>query len=181
MMLISKQYPPRVRYGLINQGLPVPLWLGLTEDGKVCRVHFAPKNAARSPIKSWQSTWPATDFIKDQSAIEAWWKKARKLKGLPPLLLVGTPFQALVWMTLLTIPQGETITYGELAERIGSPKAVRAVGTALGKNPVAFFLPCHRVVAKGGGLGGFAGGEALKRHLLQNEGAALQRPLTKLE
>ncbi|MFA6280294.1 MAG: methylated-DNA--[protein]-cysteine S-methyltransferase [Bdellovibrionales bacterium] len=174
MMLISKQHPPRVFYGLVSQGLPVPLWLGLTEDGKVCRVHFAPKNAARSPLKSWQSAWPSTAFIKDQRAVEVWWKKAMKLKSPPPILLVGTPFQALVCMTLLTIPAGETITYGELAERIGSPKAIRAVGAALGKNPVAFFLPCHRVVTKGG-LGGFAGGTTLKRHLLQSEGAKVLR------
>ena len=85
-----------------------------------------------------------------------------------PILLVGTDFQHRVWSALLDIPTGQTVTYGELAARIGKPKAARAVGTALGANPVPFFVPCHRVVAANG-LGGFTGGLDIKKRLLSIE------------
>src|SRR5699024_2824679 len=93
--------------------------------------------------------------------------------GRPPLLpaldLHGSAFDLEVWSALVTIPYGETITYGELAARIGKPSAARAVGSANGRNPVAILVPCHRVVASGGGLGGYAGGLARKRWLLAHE------------
>lgn len=83
----------------------------------------------------------------------------------------GTPFQRRVWSALRRIPSGRTISYAALAARIGHPRAVRAVGTANGRNPVAIVVPCHRVVATGGGLGGYGGGLAKKRWLLQHEGS----------
>lgn len=88
---------------------------------------------------------------------------------LPALDLHGSDFDLLVWNALTTIPWGETITYGELADRIGRPGAARAVGAANGRNPVAILVPCHRVVAAGGALGGYAGGLARKRWLLAHE------------
>jgi methylated-DNA-[protein]-cysteine S-methyltransferase len=92
-------------------------------------------------------------------------------------LLVGTAFQHKVWQALLTIKTGQTISYGELARRIKKPKAVRAVGTALGKNPVPVLLPCHRVIASNGSLGGFTGGLSLKKKLLEIEGHPAPYPL----
>lgn len=86
-----------------------------------------------------------------------------------PLDLTGTPFQLAAWHALATIPYGETVSYAEQAERIGRPTAVRAVGSANGRNPVAIVLPCHRVIATGGGLGGFGGGLEAKRTLLDLE------------
>ncbi len=86
--------------------------------------------------------------------------------------LGGTPFQRRVWEELRRIPPGKPITYGELARRIGQPDAVRAVGTANGRNPVAVVVPCHRVVAAGGGLGGYGGGLPRKRWLLAHEESA---------
>ncbi len=85
-----------------------------------------------------------------------------------PLDLRGTPFQKKVWQELLRIPYGETRSYHEVAHAIGEPSAARAVGGASGANPVALIVPCHRVVAARG-LGGYAGGLALKRHLLALE------------
>ena len=82
----------------------------------------------------------------------------------------GTPFQKKVWNALLGIPFGETRTYGELAEQIGSPAAVRAVGAANGKNPIAILGPCHRVIGSTGRLTGFAGGLEAKAILLRLEG-----------
>ena len=83
----------------------------------------------------------------------------------------GTPFQLSVWRALCAIPAGETISYAELARRVGRPKAVRAVGQANGANPVALVAPCHRVIASGLGLGGYGGGLDRKRWLLRHEGA----------
>jgi AraC family transcriptional regulator of adaptative response/methylated-DNA-[protein]-cysteine methyltransferase len=86
-----------------------------------------------------------------------------------PLDVRGTAFQQRVWRELQRIPRGETITYAELAARIGAPKAVRAVGTACGANPVALVVPCHRVVRADGTLGGYAWGLDRKVSLLRVE------------
>lgn len=86
-----------------------------------------------------------------------------------PLDVRGTAFQQRVWQELLRIPRGVTITYAELALRIGAPTAVRAVGTACGANPVALVIPCHRIVRADGGLGGYAWGVERKARLLQQE------------
>ncbi|WP_414636134.1 methylated-DNA--[protein]-cysteine S-methyltransferase [Amycolatopsis sp.] len=86
-----------------------------------------------------------------------------------PLALHGTPFQRRVWAELREIPFGETISYRELAERIGRPTASRAVGLANGRNPVSIIVPCHRVVGAGGDLTGYGGGVERKRHLLDFE------------
>ena len=88
-----------------------------------------------------------------------------------PLALHGTPFQRIVWDALREIPYGETISYGELAERISRPSAVRAVGLANGRNPVSIVVPCHRVVGSTGSLTGYGGGIERKRHLLALETA----------
>lgn len=85
--------------------------------------------------------------------------------------LRATPFQRAVYEALLAIPYGETRTYAEIARAVGRPRAVRAVGAANGANPLPLVVPCHRVVASGGKLGGFGGGLALKRRLLAMEHA----------
>ncbi|MFK3734526.1 methylated-DNA--[protein]-cysteine S-methyltransferase [Streptomyces sp. NPDC088090] len=89
-----------------------------------------------------------------------------------PLRLEGTPFQLRVWERLRLIPYGETRTYGELAEELGSPGASRAVGLANGRNPVSVIVPCHRVIGSGGGLTGYGGGLDRKRRLLAFESGA---------
>ncbi|MDX3577154.1 MULTISPECIES: methylated-DNA--[protein]-cysteine S-methyltransferase [unclassified Streptomyces] len=88
------------------------------------------------------------------------------------LRLHGTPFQRSVWAGLRAIPYGETRTYGELAEALGSPGASRAVGLANGKNPIGIIVPCHRVIGAGGGLTGYGGGLHRKRRLLDFESGA---------
>ena len=87
--------------------------------------------------------------------------------------VAGTPFQRKVWNALLTIPFGETRSYGEIARQIGSPDAVRAVGAANGRNPVSIVTPCHRVIGSTGKLTGFGGGLDAKARLLALEGATL--------
>jgi methylated-DNA-[protein]-cysteine S-methyltransferase len=86
-----------------------------------------------------------------------------------PLDLEGTEFQQRVWKAVSGVPYGQTRSYAQIATTIGSPAAVRAVGAANGANPVAIIVPCHRVVASGGGLGGYGGGLELKRRLLALE------------
>lgn len=86
-----------------------------------------------------------------------------------PLRLSGTPFQRRVWQELRQIPYGETISYGELAERVGNPAASRAVGMANGRNPVGIIVPCHRVVGANGSLTGYGGGLGRKEQLLALE------------
>jgi len=88
-----------------------------------------------------------------------------------PLDAQGTPFQKAVWQALLQIPSGTTSSYGEVAQRAGAPRAVRAVGAAIGRNPLSIVIPCHRVLGRDGSLTGYAGGLARKQHLLQLEGA----------
>ncbi len=96
----------------------------------------------------------------------------KKPKRLPPLdLSAGTAFQQAVWSALAAIPPGETRTYTAIAQAIGRPNAVRAVGGACGANPIPVLVPCHRVLAAGGRLGGFSGGLDWKRRLLAREGA----------
>jgi len=92
----------------------------------------------------------------------------------------GTDFQRLVWRGLCEIPYGETISYGELAERIGAPGAARAVGLANGSNPIAVIIPCHRVIGADGSLTGYGGGLDRKRTLLALEGALAVQSLDAL-
>ncbi|HEU5261984.1 MAG TPA: methylated-DNA--[protein]-cysteine S-methyltransferase [Gemmatimonadales bacterium] len=90
-----------------------------------------------------------------------------------PLSPAGTPFQRRVWDALRAIPYGTTVSYGELARRLGDRRTTRAVGAANGKNPIPIIVPCHRVVGARGELTGFGGGLDRKRWLLEHEGAAL--------
>jgi len=91
-----------------------------------------------------------------------------------PLDLQGSRFQMQVWSTLRQIPAGKVATYGDIAARIGRPRGARAVGQACGSNPVVLFVPCHRVVAANGGLGGFGSGLDLKEELLRHEGVSFR-------
>ncbi len=88
-----------------------------------------------------------------------------------PTDVKGTPFQEAIWGALREIPYGETCTYSDIAEKIGKPAAVRAVGTAIGGNPVLMTVPCHRVIGKNGAITGYRGGIAMKEHLLELEKA----------
>jgi methylated-DNA-[protein]-cysteine S-methyltransferase len=91
--------------------------------------------------------------------------------------LRGTAFQRDVWTALRAIPPGETVSYRDIAEAVGRPDATRAVGNAVGSNPVAIVVPCHRVIRTSGGLGGFGGGLDRKRWLLAHEGARRDEPV----
>jgi methylated-DNA-[protein]-cysteine S-methyltransferase len=105
---------------------------------------------------------------------EAYFRGEIRALEAVPWRASGTAFQLKVWETLCTIPAGETLSYAGLAERIGRPSAVRAVGLANGANPVAVVVPCHRVVGTNGSLTGYGGGLPRKRWLLGHEGASFR-------
>lgn len=90
--------------------------------------------------------------------------------ALPLDLASGTPFQQSVWQALLAIPNGQTTSYGDISRRVGKPSAFRAVGAAIGRNPISVIVPCHRVIGAGGSLTGYAGGLHRKTALLKLEG-----------
>ena len=99
----------------------------------------------------------------------------RQVFDIPLDLSTGTPFQQKVWEALLKIPYGKTISYAQLANHIGQPTACRAVANANGKNPISLIIPCHRVIASDGKLGGYTGGIEIKQTLLDIEQASYQR------
>ena len=107
--------------------------------------------------------------------LDAYFQGRRRTFAVP-LAPAGTPFQQRVWAELREIPFGATASYGEIAARIGNPRACRAVGMANHRNPIAILIPCHRVVGRSGSLVGYAGGLDIKRALLELEGAAQRRP-----
>ena len=161
MKLIEKSTAPsKVTWGIVSSPTG-KLVIGVSEKNQICRLTFLRDQKAADVIAEWQAAWPHTVF-----------KGGAKLTNFTklPILLVGTPFQHSVWRTMAKIPSGSVTTYGEIAHYIGSPKASRAVGAACGANPVPYLIPCHRVIAGDGGLGGFSSGLAIKKKLLKAEG-----------
>lgn len=102
--------------------------------------------------------------------LEEYTEGSRKEFHLDLDIQIGTPFQQSVWQTLLTIPFGQTQHYGAIADGINNPKAVRAVGGAIGRNPISIVIPCHRIIGKNGSLTGYSGGIDVKKKLLAIEG-----------
>ena len=111
----------------------------------------------------------ASDVTREaRRQLDAYFRRERRTFDVP-LLFAGSDFQQGVWRELLTIPYGETISYGEMARRLGRPRAVRAVANANGANAISIFAPCHRVVGSDGSLTGYGGGVEAKRFLLALE------------
>ncbi|WP_439112684.1 methylated-DNA--[protein]-cysteine S-methyltransferase [Hydrogenophaga sp.] len=130
-------------------------------------------NQRHLPADSLVQSWPAdASHPMLQAAVQQltrYWAGELNPFDLPLDLSGGTPFQQSVWQALRTIPAGQTLRYGELATQIGRPAAVRAVGTAIGRNPLSIVVPCHRVVGADGSLTGYAGGLDRKAALLRLE------------
>jgi AraC family transcriptional regulator of adaptative response/methylated-DNA-[protein]-cysteine methyltransferase len=138
-------------------------------DHRICFLSFIKTKNDSDSLKHFQKKWPATKFTRDDAAIAKYAAKIFKHEGARPsldLLLSGTEFQMKVWNALLAIPEGKTSSYAAIARAIHAPKAVRAVGTACGKNSVPFLIPCHRVLTSTGGIGGYNGGVELKKNIL---------------
>jgi methylated-DNA-[protein]-cysteine S-methyltransferase len=117
-----------------------------------------------------ETLWDSSEEVLEQAECELkdYFLGNRRVFSVA-MALEGTSFQQRVWQALCEVPYGETSTYGELAQRIGSPAASRAVGAALGRNPIGILVPCHRIVGRDGHLVGFAGGLPTKQFLLEHE------------
>ena len=142
--------------------------LTLTSDGtSVTGVYMHNQKHAAARTKDWRRDDAA--LKEPRAQLQAYFAGELREFDLP-LAPEGTPFQQRVWRALCDIPYGETISYGELARRIGQPKASRAVGLANGQNPISIVVPCHRVIGANGSLTGYGGGLERNRWLLAHEG-----------
>ncbi len=145
--------------------------LTLVGDEKGLRYIFFPKEKNPVPI---QDNWKKQPgfFVPVKAQLQSYFRGELTRFDLP-LAPVGTPFQLKVWDALKTIPYGKLVSYKDIAESVGSPKAVRAVGGANGKNPIPIIVPCHRVIGSNGSLTGFGGGLETKRRLIDLEKAKI--------
>jgi len=151
--------------------------LELETDGRAIVAVRLPGQADRdipSVASAWggRSGYAAARILSDAAAQLTAYFAGELREFALPLRLDGTPFQTRVWQALLEIPYGVTLSYSGLAARVGRPGAAQATGRAVGQNPVAILVPCHRVVGGDGGLTGYAGGLAAKRLLLSLEAGA---------
>lgn len=154
-----------IRWGFVATPFGDAL-LGLTARG-ICHLAFA-DGARAAALKELRRRWPRADLREDARAAAQAARRAFAGRGTR-VLLSGTPFQLQVWEALLRVPPGRTTGYGRLAAAVGRPKAARAVGAAVGSNPVGWLIPCHRVLREAGGLGGYRWGTARKRAMLLRE------------
>lgn len=141
-------------------------WLAFDESDIYSLLFISSEDAARVDM---QYRLPKTQFVRNDSGAQAFASRMTDSNPGFSLKPQGTPFQMQVWEALRTIPRGQTTTYAAIAGQIGNPRAVRAVGTAIGANPIGFLIPCHRVVRTDGGLGGFRWGLELKKKMLELE------------
>lgn len=147
-----------------------PVLLAATDQG-LAGLWFEGQRHWPPAAATWREQ-PAHDMLgRARRALDAYFAGAGTAFDVPIDLSRGTAFQQAVWQALRAIPAGATQTYAALAGRIGAPAAVRAVGAAVGRNPVSIFVPCHRVIGATGALTGYAGGIERKAALLRLEGA----------
>lgn len=136
----------------------------------LCGLAFTEETGRDAALEDMRARWPKATCIEDANHIAPLAAAAFGGRGAS-LHLIGAPFQIKVWEALLRIPSGHVTSYSQIAAAIGHPRAVRAVGTAVGRNPVAFLIPCHRALRKSGGLGGYHWGLPVKRAMLAWESA----------
>jgi AraC family transcriptional regulator, regulatory protein of adaptative response / methylated-DNA-[protein]-cysteine methyltransferase len=188
-LFVTHEGMPPGAYKLRGEGLqiaygfhPSPFGLALlmvTEFG-LCGLAFADPGEEAKVLADMKSRWPHARYLEDSARTAP---SAAKIFAEPrfrpgePLRVtfIGTDFEIRVWETLLKIPVGKASTYGAIAEHVGSPKAARAVGAAVGKNPLSFVVPCHRVVGSNGALTGYHWGLTRKRAILGWEAGAVMR------
>lgn len=161
-----------IRYGLGKSPFG-DFFLAATKQG-FCRASFIFDNDLAPEFEYLKKRWPNAELQQDdawaQENIDQWFQLKAQVPQVPiQLHIVGTHFQLQVWQALLDIPLGLTISYSQLATQVDRPKAFRAVGTAVGANPITFLIPCHRVLQQSGDLGGYFWGLDLKRALINWE------------
>jgi len=150
---------------------PFGMALVMTTPRGLAGLALADAGKERAALRDMKSRWPKARYVEDFAATAAigrrifdtsLWRQDQPLR----VVLIGTDFEVRVWEKLLTIPMGKLMTYSDLAAKSGSPKAARAVGAAVGKNPICFVVPCHRVIGKSGDITGYHWGLTRKRAML---------------
>jgi AraC family transcriptional regulator, regulatory protein of adaptative response / methylated-DNA-[protein]-cysteine methyltransferase len=167
-----------IRYGFHPS--PFGLALIMTTDRGICGLAFASEGSEDAALQDMTRRWPAAVYVRDDAAVAgeaarvfdpSRWSAEKPLR----IVLIGTDFQVRVWQSLLGVPMGKATTYGKLAAAVGSPKAARAVGAAVGANPISFVVPCHRAVGATGALTGYHWGLTRKRAMLGWEAGQVLR------
>lgn len=150
----------------------------MATDRGLCGLAFADPGEEETAFADLSGRWPRADYLRDDLATEALarrifdpaeWSADRPLR----VVMIGSDFEIRVWETLLGVPFGNGTTYAKVASQIGRPSAARAVGSAVGRNPISFVVPCHRVLGSNGGLCGYHWGLTRKRAMLGWEGAQI--------
>lgn len=147
-----------------------PMIAMATERG-LCGLAFTADAGVEAAMGDLTARWPAARYVDDPEAVTPYLAPFLSGGGETRLHLIGGPFQIKVWEALLRIPSGHVTTYGEIAAAIGHPRAHRAVGSAVGRNPICLLVPCHRALRASGGLGGYHWGLTVKRSILAMESA----------
>ncbi len=158
-----------IRYGWFDSPFGPSLVMGT--DVGICGIALTAQTDEDTAMADLTARWPKANYEKDEEALAPWVRAAYEQSGDVKLHLMGSGMQIKVWEALLSIPSGQVSTYSELAKAVGNPRAVRAIGTCVGRNPISWIIPCHRVLRKSGALGGYHWGLPIKRALLAYEAA----------
>ena len=148
--------------------------LAMATPRGLCGLAFCDEIGRDAAFADLAARWPEATLHHDPATVAPLVAAAFAPAGRVPLHVLGAPFQIKVWEALLAIPSGHVTTYGAIAGRIGRPGAARAVGTAVGRNPLGFVIPCHRCLRGSGGLGGYHWGVPVKRAMLGWESARVE-------
>ncbi|QQR61338.1 methylated-DNA--[protein]-cysteine S-methyltransferase [Candidatus Uhrbacteria bacterium] len=158
----------KIAYGIVPS--PFGSCLIATLDKKLCKLSFVDNQS--KVMNELRRAWPQAELIRDDKAVKPFVAKIftkSKAKKNVPFVIQGTDFQIKVWKAMMSIPFGKTKSYKDVAKAVGAPYAFRAVGSACGKNPIGVLIPCHRVLASDGSLGGFGWGLKRKQEMLDWE------------
>jgi AraC family transcriptional regulator of adaptative response/methylated-DNA-[protein]-cysteine methyltransferase len=173
MNKVSSNGKPVVRYAYLSSSLG-NLLAAFTGKG-LCALRLCETDQIANILNDLRQQHPQAEIVEDAPTLQPRLAEVKDvIEGHVPataiaLDLVGTPFQKKVWQTLAKVPWGKTLSYSELARKAGNPLAIRAVASACARNPIAFVVPCHRILRKGGGLGGYYWGLEMKQSLLERE------------
>ena len=143
----------------------------MTTSRGICGISFSVETGRDSALENMTKRWPRAEFQKETAPTSENGLAVFENGGSTHLHVMGSPFQIKVWDALMKIPSGQVTTYSDVASAMGYPKARRAVGTAIGKNPISWLIPCHRALRKSGELGGYQWGLPIKRTMLAYEAA----------
>lgn len=169
-----------ISYGVVKSSFGW-CFIAASEYG-ICKISFSVSDEPSEFLTELEKSWPDAVISKNQRAIIPLADKIFDKSRVSEIdvIVKATPFQFQVWQALLTIPHGNFCSYADIAELIGSPAACRAVGSAIGKNPIAYLIPCHRVIQKSGSLGGYRWGVDCKKEILLHENSHFKLPANRL-